>query len=183
MSGAALDIGFALLAAFLAFRGCWRGLSGEVISLAGTVGGCLVAWAFGPGLATVLVSSLGMSAGLAIILALVVLFLAVMVAAALLGRLVRAFLRFTHLTLFDRILGLAAGLAKTGLVLMLFYGGVLLFSPILPMEWAEESRAMELASRGWPAVERILDATGFWPVLEDLPHRPGGGTSSEAYSL
>ena len=183
MSGAILDIGFALLAAFLAFRGCWRGLSGEVISLAGTVGGCLIAWTFGPALAAVLTNSLGMSTGLAIVLALVVLFLAVMVAAALLGRLVQAFLRFTHLTLLDRILGVGAGLAKTGLVLMLFYGAVLLFSPIMPMEWVEESRVMDLASRGWPAVERILENTGLWPSPDVLPTLPGGRTSSEAYSL
>lgn len=177
MSGAVLDLSFALLGAFLAFRGAWRGFSGEVLSLAGTVGGCLVAWRFGPGFATILVNYLNLSLGFAVILALVVLFLAVVIGAAFLGKMVQALLRFTHLTVFDRLLGVGAGLLKTLLVLLLFYGGVLFFSPIFPIEWASDSRALDLASRGWPMVEKLFDKTGLWPSLEDLPSLPGEGRS------
>lgn len=182
MSGAVLDLSFALLAAFLAFRGAWRGFSGEVLSLAGTVGGCLVAWRFGPGFATILVNYLNLSLGFAVVLALVALFLAVVVGTAFLGKMVQALLRFTSLTLFDRLLGLVTGLVKTFLVLLLFYGGVLFFSPLFSMEWAAESRAMDIASRGWPVVETILDNTGLWPSLEDLPSLPGESSSAVEHS-
>jgi uncharacterized membrane protein required for colicin V production len=131
-----------------------------------------VAWRLGPNLAAVLVRYLNVSLGLSVILALVLLFLTVAIASALLGKMIQALLRFTHLTLFDRFLGLVTGLIKTSLVLLLFYGGVLFFSPLFPMEWANDSRAMDLASRGWPVVEKVLDRVGLRPTLEELPFPP-----------
>ncbi len=183
MSGAVLDLGFVLLAAFFTFRGCWRGLSGELISLAGTVGGCIVAWRFGPGFGSFLQTNLELSRGVAIVVGLVILFLAIVVSAALIGKMVQAFLRFTRLTVFDRLLGGIAGIIKTGLVLLLFYGGVVVFSPMLPMEWIQDSRAMELASRGWPAVENMLEDTGLLPARKKLPQVPGLGGPVEDGSL
>ncbi|MCF7935804.1 MAG: CvpA family protein [Synergistales bacterium] len=155
-----VDIVAALVAAFLLFRGFWRGGSGEILSMLGTVGGVLLAWLYGPDLRPLIVDLTGIDAGVAQILAMVVIFVAVTLFASLLQLWVKAFLRITRLSLLDRILGIGAGAAKVVALLLLVYVGGILLSPVVPNTWMRGSKAMELAAAIWPVLQKNLQERG-----------------------
>ena len=86
------------------------------------------------------------------------LFLFAVIAASCACRIVRAILRFSALTLLDRILGMAVGTAKAVIVL----AGVLILvfsvSPTLltTSDWAKSSIAVRIGLDAWPYLEQFL---------------------------
>ncbi len=164
--GTVIDVLFLLLTVSLALRGLFRGFSGEVLSLAGTLGGLYLAFSYAGDAGGLLAGAFGLSEGLAYGIGLVTIFVVVNLAAALLCRLVGVFLRVTRLSLVDRVFGLAAGIAKGFLLLLVFYGGTLLIAPFLPVDWDRGSHSLELAAEIWPKLEP------FWGGSFD-PGMPG----------
>lgn len=107
--------------------GLWRGLVFELMSLLGWVVAYVVAQLFSVEVAAQLPvgapgSALNLGAGFALT------FLATLIAWSLLARLVRLLLHATPLTLVDRTLGAAFGLARGG-VLLLVLATVIAFTP------------------------------------------------------
>lgn len=168
--GSVIDVAFLFLTAALALRGLFRGFSGEVLSLAGTVGGLYMAFTYAPSTGSFLESSFGLSSGWAYGVALVALFVAVNLVTAALARLVSAFLKVARLSLLDRLFGLVAGGAKAFLLLLLVYGAFLLAGPLVPLPWFEESRSLYLAKLVWPRLVPYLDETFLFEGASS-PHR------------
>jgi uncharacterized membrane protein required for colicin V production len=152
-----LDGLFALLAAWFLVRGALKGLSGEIGSLVGSAGGLWAAFRFGPRLAAPLGSLTGLDARSAGFLAVLGLFLAILLVAALMTRALRALLQAAHLSPLDRLLGGVAGGAKLLLLAILVYSLGTLLNPILPEGWADRSVTMRAVSGIAPEIwERLL---------------------------
>lgn len=156
-----VDLALAVVVGGLAFRGIWRGLTGEVLSLLGMAGGFLGAWRLGPAGGALLEEFAGVSPGTAVVGAMVLIFALAMVLAAMGERLVKAFLKFTHLSLLDRGLGGLCGLVKAALVVLLVYAGGLFASGGTEAPWMRESRFLTLAGTAWPLLEASLRERGI----------------------
>ena len=148
--GTVIDLAFLLLTAFLALRGLFRGLSGEVLSLAGMLGGLYLAFAYADRGGALFRAYLGLPEQFAYGAGLVAIFVAVNLVAALLCRLVGALLKVARLSLFDRVLGLGAGALKGVALLFVVYGGLLMAGPLVPPQWIVESRSLQTVALIWP---------------------------------
>jgi membrane protein required for colicin V production len=121
-----LLLGGALLVSALV--GLWRGLVFEVLSLAGWVAAYIAAQAFSPQVAAMLPigapgSGLNQAAGLAVT------FIGALLAWAIAARLVRMLIRATPLSVVDRVLGVAFGLLR-GVVILLVVATLAALTPM-----------------------------------------------------
>jgi uncharacterized membrane protein required for colicin V production len=153
---AAVDIFAALLLVTFLVKGAVRGLSGEVISLAATVGGFLLAWKISIPVSDLMLQFFEIDPSLARILSLVGIYALCLFVGAYIQRGVKAFLRLTHLSTVDRTLGAAAGAAKTFILLVLVYMALLALSPLVSTYWMKESVAMSSAEYAWPHIQSFL---------------------------
>lgn len=180
-----VDIAAALLLATLCIRGYLRGFSGEIISLAATIGGFLLAWKLSPLVAAFILEYFELNPALVQIAALVGIYVVVLLAGAWICRMVQAFLKFTNLSHMDRTLGMAAGAVKTYVVLMVVYLGVLAFSPMVSTYWMQESISMRTVGFTWPFVRgglstiKTIDPENT-PWLEALPAEKEEAPKGEA---
>ena len=165
--GAVIDMTFLFITVSLALRGLFRGLSGEVLSLAGTLGGLYLAFARADVVAGFVRSHFDITENVAYGVGLVAVFVAVNLAAALLCRLVGAFLKATHLSLLDRLLGLGAGALKGIASLLVVYGGLLMAGPLVPPQWSEGSRSLSFAAQIWPRLIPYLHENGL--AFDSIP--------------
>jgi len=151
-----VDIVFAFLLVTFTGRGFWRGFSGELFSLAGTIGGVIGAWKFGPSLGGFLATKMDLSPTLLLVLSMVLIYVIIALLAALLCRLVKAFLKITQLSFADRFFGGIAGVLKTGIIVLFVYFVCIVFSPLISTEWMSESLSMRSASFVWPKISHYF---------------------------
>lgn len=158
------DIVIAFLAVTFMVRGLLRGLSGEFFSLLGVVGGVFLAWKYS-GVLAALIRSFWAAGNetLVVLLAMVLLYVAAVIMAAVICRMVKAFLKFTSLTLVDRMLGLAAGALKVIVLVLFVYGAVTTYSNVVPMEWMKQSIVMKYTETAWPTVQSFLERHDLFP--------------------
>lgn len=146
-----------------ALRGLWRGFVREVVSFAALGGGALLAVTRGPSIARALEASQGLQPETALLFAAGGLFLAVVIAGAVLGRLARRGVRAIFLGSVDRaagaVLGLVQGVALVGLGCL----GVLRLAPELPL--AGEVDRSAVARPLVAFAERCVEVV--WPKLVD----------------
>ncbi len=185
---AAFDLAVALVAATLAVRGAFRGLSGEFFSLLGMVGGVILAWNYAAFPARWVASMWdGASEALLKVLFMVLLYVAAVVLANIACRGVKAFIKFASLTMVDRVLGVLAGLLKAVFLILFLYVGITTYSPFLPTGWVGDSLVMRQADALWPDIQALL---GSWKVipkdfslpelhLPDLPSLRGVDTTAK----
>lgn len=158
---AAVDIFAALLLVTLLVRGAARGLSGELISLAATIGGFLLAWKVSIPASELILGLFDLDPSLARIAALVGIYALCLLLGAYVQRGVKAFLRLTHLSAIDRVLGAAAGAVKTFILVMLAYMGLLALSPLISTYWMKDSIAMSSAEFAWPHIQSFFEKAHF----------------------
>lgn len=164
------DIIIAFIVATLAIRGVLRGFSGEIFSLLGTVGGVILAWKYSTVTASWIRSWFPDANGaLVSVGAMVLIYVTVVISAALLCRMVKAFLKLASLTFVDRMLGFGAGVLKGGLLVLFLYVGITTYSPFLSTEWMGASVIMRGANAVWPDVQTFLERFGFFPEEFTLP--------------
>lgn len=185
----AVDICAALLLVTFLVRGAARGLSGEVISLAATVGGFLLAWKLSVPVSAVLRRFFEIDPSVARIITLVGIYALCLLVGAYIQKGVKAFLRLTNLSMIDRTLGAAAGAAKTFVLVLLAYMALLALSPLVSTYWMKESVAMSSAAYAWPHIQSFFekvhlgeyDLFPFEGVDEPLPPMalPEGGSAEE----
>lgn len=150
-----------LATGFLMIRGAFRGLSGEIVSLIGTVGGFYVAWKLSPQLGGVLSHLLGLPFLLSQIVAFLLVMLGIALLAALLDRTIKKILRLARLTALDRLLGVFSGILKATVLLMVVYAMGMTLNPLLPAKWMEKSQSIQIAEILWPHVERLCGKGQF----------------------
>ncbi|HAK41228.1 MAG TPA: hypothetical protein DCM24_05380 [Synergistaceae bacterium] len=152
------DILFVLILVTFCVRGAAKGFSGEIISLIATIGGFLLAWKLSAGVSSLILPYLPLQPGATQAIALVIIYILILVAGVYAGRVVKAFLKFTHLSGIDRGMGLVAGAVKAFALLIIVYAALMALSPVLSPYWMNESVAMRLADRSWPSVQNALSS-------------------------
>ncbi|MFP4481573.1 MAG: CvpA family protein [Thermovirgaceae bacterium] len=154
---AAVDIFAALLLVTFLIKGAARGFSGEVISLAATVGGFLLAWKLSVPVSQFLRGIFEIDASFARIISLVGIYAVCLLVGAYIQKGVKAFLRLTNLSTVDRSLGAAAGVAKTFILVLLVYMALLALSPVISPYWMKDSVAMSSAEYAWPHIQAFFE--------------------------
>ncbi len=170
----AVDLVFLFVTAVFAVRGLLRGLVGEVVSLAATVGGVILAFRLAtPGGLMIVNAFESLSLTVAKGIAMVVAFVVTILIGALLTKLCRAFLSLTSLTFLDRLLGIFAGIVKSTALLLVAFVLISMAGPLLPREILKDSRSMELARLVWPYVAPYAVRSGLLPseVEENVQSR------------
>ncbi|MBN1333484.1 MAG: CvpA family protein [Synergistales bacterium] len=168
-AGTIFDVIVFLVGVTFLVRGFIRGLSGEVFSLAGTIGGILLAWRFSSPISSLLARRLDLSPTVILLIVIVILYLIVVVLAALLCKIMKALLRFTQLSFTDRVLGGVAGILKTTVILVFVYFVMLSFAPAFPSSWMNSSLTLNTVDRFWPDIADFINKKGFFfdlPVIE-----------------
>jgi membrane protein required for colicin V production len=154
--------------------GLWRGFIGEVLALAVWGVAIWVAWAFGPPVAASLTAVSLPSAR--IVLGYALCFIAVLIAGAIAGWLMRQLVAGSGLSGTDRLLGAVFGLAR-GLALVTLVVLLLGFTPVPRDPWWRQSRLLpsfqqgaQWASAHMPAeVTQYLDLHGLLPQSVPMP--------------
>jgi membrane protein required for colicin V production len=156
------DISAACLLAFFAVRGGLRGLTGEIVSLLGLIAGAACGWSFAQPLAAEVLNRYpGWDRTVAELVCAVVVFMAVSLVFAILGKILRALVKAANLSLLDHAMGAAAGGLQAVLVVLFVYGVLSVFSPMTRSGWMEESLVMSRAAVAWPFVVEFLTAMGW----------------------
>ncbi|MGC9490320.1 MAG: CvpA family protein [Thermovirgaceae bacterium] len=153
---AAVDIFAALLLVTFLLRGAARGLSGEIISLAATVGGFFLAWKLSLPVSAVVRQFFEIDPSVARIITLVAIYTLCLLVGAYIQKGVKAFLRLTNLSMIDRALGAVAGAAKTFILVVLAYMLFLALSPLISTYWMKESVAMSSVEYTWPHIQSFF---------------------------
>ncbi|MDY3869353.1 MAG: CvpA family protein [Pyramidobacter sp.] len=152
------DVVMLVTVLIFAIKGVFRGFSGEVFSLVGTVGGVIFALQYAS-LADELLKELfsGINPTLSWIVSLAGLFIAFSALCALLGTLLRSFLKMIWLSALDRIGGFAVGAAK-GLAIALVLSILLTKAQaFLPSVDASESLFVQLANEALVVLKPYAD--------------------------
>jgi membrane protein required for colicin V production len=151
-----LDLVFLFLFLTFCIRGAFKGLSGEIFSILGTIGGIFLAWRFTKPVSEIILSRSDFHPAVVFVTILVLLYVVAVILAALLCKAVKAFIRFTQLSFLDRVLGVAAGVLKTLVLVIFLYLVTGSFSSFIPSEWFSESVTLKIGAYIWPTVESLL---------------------------
>ena len=119
----------------------WRGFAREALSLAGWVAAFIIANMFGSQMASLLAGAIDNVTG-RYVAAYAILFVGTLITAGLLGKLVSQLIKFTGLTVLDRLLGTVFGFAR-GIILILVF--VFVLRQLVPpgdLQWLHHSLLM-----------------------------------------
>ena len=153
-------VDIALLAVFglSVLIGLWRGFVFEIVSLLGWLVAFVIANSAGPLLADAV--PIGDQPQVRLWIAYVAVFILILVTCTLLARMLRALVSATPLTVIDRLLGGAFGVAR-GVVVLVIVGTLVTLSPFAQAAWWRQSQ-----SALW--LDQALE--GLKPVLPQPLH-------------
>ncbi len=164
----AVDIVLLALGGYFVVRGFMRGLTGEFFSLLGVVGSFYCSMAYCAPLSHYISTKWDINPLVTTTIAIVVIFLAVLLFCAVMGKQVRKLLKITKLSRLDTILGGVTGFLKIFLiVLAILVVGVIVF-PFTGNGWLRDSKVLMTTARILPVVYPPLEERGFVPNLEEL---------------
>jgi membrane protein required for colicin V production len=126
--------------------GLWRGFIGEVLALACWVLAFWVAWMFGPPLAEQFSASISVPS-VRVMLAYGLCFVAVLIAGALLGFVMRKLVSGSGLSGTDRLLGMVFGMVR-GFALVVVVVLLMKFTPVVRDDWWQHSKLLPTFERG-----------------------------------
>ena len=148
------DLCMLLIVVFFAVKGIFRGFSGEIFSLAGVIGGDPVDAAlrnfFG-----------SLNASVSRMIAIALVFFAVCIVCALIGKLFRALLSMVSLSALDRLCGFLVGGVKGAAIVILVVVALQHAERFLPGVELKDSRTVLLVNTILPDIKNSLDA--FFP--------------------
>ncbi len=152
-----IDIVAGGIIAFFAIRGCIKGFTGEVISLLGLFASIFCGWKFAAPLAEVVLKYVPeWSKSVTELVCSIVIFIAVSLAFAIAGKLVKMIVNAAKLSFIDHMMGLFLGALKSALIMLFLYGAFSIFSPAMPETWGKDSYVLKGAAVVWPPVLKIL---------------------------
>jgi uncharacterized membrane protein required for colicin V production len=169
-----IDIAMLFIGVFFIARGIFRGLSGEIISLFGTVGGFVCAIKFYGPLEDIMMEKLGASVLVATIASMLAIFLVIFFGCSLLESGVKKIISKTSLTSTDKFLGACVGMAKLYIITLFVLVGGEVLAPVTGGAWdaaLSESRVMAVTMFTWPLVSPSLERAGLLPDIGTIQDR------------
>lgn len=164
----AVDIALLALGGFFIARGLMRGLTGEFFSLLGVIGGFYCSMTYCAPLSGAISAKWEINPLITTTIAIVVIFLTVFLFCAVAGKQIKKLLRATHLSRLDTILGGAAGLFKTTLVILAVLVVAIVVSPITGNGWVRKSKILMGTAQALPLIYPPLEERGLVPNIEEL---------------
>ncbi|MCE5202171.1 MAG: CvpA family protein [Synergistaceae bacterium] len=164
-----IDIFFIFLGCYFVIRGCFRGFVGEMLNLAGFIGAIYVSFKFSGVLGSIIAGAAGINIYAAQLLAMVLVWISITIAVAVLRRAIRGLLSAVSLNGIDRLLGVFSGLLKTVIFIYVVLIGGLLMAPVVNPTWMTESDTLRYAGRHWTEVRQILVDFKLLPHAAELP--------------
>lgn len=155
--------------------GLWRGFIGEVMALACWILAFWVAWMFGPALADRFAASIS-APSVRVLLGYALCFVAVLIAGAILGFLLRKLVSGSGLSGTDRLLGMVFGLVR-GFALVVLVVLLMKFTPVVRDDWWQNSRMLPTFEQGARWVTTYLPegvARYLEPATAAMPAAAGG---------
>ncbi|MDR1508762.1 MAG: CvpA family protein [Synergistaceae bacterium] len=169
-----IDIIMLFIGIFFIARGVFRGLSGEIISLFGTVGGFVCAIKFYGPLENILMERLGASVLVATIASMLAIFFVIFFGCSLLETGVKKVISKTSLTSADKFLGACAGVVKLYIITLFVLVGGAILAPVTGGAWdaaLARSRVMAITMFTWPLVSPPLERAGLMPDIGAIQDR------------
>ena len=137
--------------------GLWRGFIGEVMALVCWALAFWVAWMFGPVLAEQFSASISVPS-VRVMLGYAICFIAVLIAGAIVGYLLRKLVSGSGLSGTDRLLGMVFGLVR-GFVLVVLVIVLMKFTPVVRDDWWQNSRMLPTFERSASWMTTLLPET------------------------
>jgi uncharacterized membrane protein required for colicin V production len=162
------DIILTVIGGFFLIRGLFRGITGEVFSLAVSIGGFYCSLTFYAPFAGYLTEKLGTPHLAATAVSMAAIFLAVFLCCSLLDKIIKKILSVTQLSWMDKICGGVSGLLKLYVITLFVLVAGMIVSPLTGDAWIMKSKILIAASRTWPVVYPLLDSLGVLPDLAEL---------------
>lgn len=156
-----VDIALLAIGCFFIVKGLFKGLSGEVMSLAAVIGGFYCSLRWREPISDVISNTFGISGTGASIIAMLAVFLCVYIVCAVIRRLLRRVIKVTSLTWLDKALGAAAGLLKIYVVCVAVLIVGMLIAPVAGTSWFESSSVLSATASTWPYVSPMLESVGI----------------------
>ena len=156
------DLCMLLIVVFFAVKGIFRGFSGEIFSLAGVIGGVYFGFKYADPVDAALRNFFGsLNASVSRMIAIALVFFAVCIVCALIGKLFRALLSMVSLLALDRLCGFLVGGVKGAAIVILVVVALQHAERFLPGVELKDSRTVLLVNTILPDIKNSLDA--FFP--------------------
>lgn len=160
--GLIVDIIAAVIIAFFLFRGLFRGFSGEIVGLVGFFASLFCGWKFAqPASVFVLKYFNNFDPTITALICGIIIFIAVSLGFALINSLLSMIVQAANLSVADHALGIIIGIIKALCLILIVYGVLATFSPVIPTEWMNESYVMRSADVVWPYARDFLQENGI----------------------
>lgn len=164
----ALDVFLISISAFYIIRGLFKGLSGELISLFGTIGSFYCSLNYYAPLSGFLSKKFGVVPMLSTALAMICLFCTVFVTCTLVGMFFKKILKVTKLKIVDKILGGLSGALRVYIITIVLLIVGMILSPFAGDKWVTNSKVLGAAAKTWPTVYPALDSMGLIPDMQSI---------------
>ena len=164
----AVDIILLAAGVFFLVRGIIKGLSGEVFSLVGTVGGFVCSIRFYDPFAEILIERFEASLLAATIISMLGIFFAIFFGCSLLDIVVKKIILKTNLTVTDKVLGGVVGFIKLYFLTLIVLIAGAITAPMTGDSWMKNSRVLSATSVTLPFVSPLLEQSGLMPDLAAL---------------
>ena len=152
------DLCMLLIILIFALKGLFSGFTGEIFSLIGLVGGIYLGLTRSAPVGDVIQSWFPtISPSLSHIIAIAIVFFAVCIVCAIIGRLFKALLSFVALGSLDRLCGLVLGAVKGAAIVIIIVLCLTRAQSLLPGIDLSASRAVNIVRYYMPAIEEKLD--------------------------
>ena len=161
----AVDIVLLVIGAFFVVRGIMKGLSGEVFSLVGTVGGFICSIRFYEPLADILIERFGATVPVATMISMFAIFFVIFLGCSLLDTVIKKVIKTTNLTFTDKFFGAAVGVIKTYLLALIVLVAGAITAPIAGDAWMKNSSVLSATAVTWPFVRPLLENAGLMPDI------------------
>ncbi len=152
-----VDIMVAAVFAFFMFRGLFRGFSGEIVGFVGFFASLFCGWKFAqPAAEFILQYFPNFDKTIVAIVCGVIIFIIVSLVFAMINGLLSQIVRAANLSFIDHTFGVLIGFIKAGFIIVIFYGALVTFSPLIPTSWMSRSYTMTTTAKVWPYVRNFL---------------------------
>ncbi|MDR1916961.1 MAG: CvpA family protein [Synergistaceae bacterium] len=162
------DLVLLIVGSYFVIRGIFRGISGEMLSLASAAGGFFCALKYYKTVSGVLISNFGVTPLLAAVFSMLGIFGLIFLICNIIDGALKKILTNTNLTWIDKLCGALAGFIKIYIIAMMALVSGMIMAPITGDAWVRESRTLVTTAKTWPLVYPFLDKAGLVPDLASI---------------
>lgn len=163
------DLIFMVLGLYFIIRGCFRGLTGEIITLAGFLCSIYVSFHYSGCMAEVLTAMTSLNITVAQVVSIFIIWFLMSFLIVIIKKLCNTILRAISLGGLDKILGILSGTLKTILSIYIVLITGFLLTPVIAPTWMGNSTCLINAGRYWPTIRRTVIQMHILPGAEDIP--------------